>query len=187
MSLSTLLSAWQTDPNIASNITAWRTFPARPAQFSPFPDDLHPALVDALRARGIGALYTHQATAWQRAQAGQHLVVVTGTASGKTLCYNLPVLDRLLRHPQARALYLFPTKALAQDQKDALSQLITANLQSPIPNIHSEIRIATYDGDTLPEARQRIRTTARLVISNPQPGRRLLRCPPRCARGFGSQ
>lgn len=121
MSLSALLSAWHTDPNIASNIAVWRTFPARPARFAPFPDDLHPALVDALRARGISALYTHQVMAWQRAQAGQHLVVVTGTASGKTLCYNLPVLDRLLRHPQARALYLFPTKALAQDQLSGIS------------------------------------------------------------------
>ena len=155
MSLSALLSAWQTDPNIASNIAAWRTFSARPAQFAPFPDDLHPALVDALRARGIGALYTHQATAWQRVQAGQHPVVVTGTASGKTLCYNLPVLDRLLRHPQARALYLFPTKALAQDQLSVASGLSSA------------IRIATYDGDTPAEARPTIRAAVRLVISNP--------------------
>ncbi|MFQ6102488.1 MAG: DEAD/DEAH box helicase, partial [Anaerolineae bacterium] len=155
MALSELLNAWQTDPNIVSNIAAWRTFAARQAQFVPFPDDLHPALVDALRARGIGALYTHQATAWQRAQAGQHPVVVTGTASGKTLCYNLPVLDRLLRHPQARALYLFPTKALAQDQLSAIG-----GLSSAIP-------IATYDGDTPAEARPAIRATARLVISNP--------------------
>jgi len=175
MSLSVLLSAWRTDPHIASNIAAWRTLPPRPARLAPFPDDLHPALVDALRARGIGALYTHQATAWQRVQAGQHPVVVTGTASGKTLCYNLPVLDRLLRDPQARALYLFPTKALAQDQKDALSQLIAAlehepviaNSQSAIRNPQSAIRIATYDGDTPAGARPAIRSTARLVISNP--------------------
>lgn len=175
MSLSELLSAWRTDPNIASNIVAWRTFPARPAQFVPFPDDLHPALMDALSTRGIGALYTHQATAWQRAQAGQHPVVVTGTASGKTLCYNLPALDCLLRDPKAHALYLFPTKALAQDQQDALSQLIAAlrnkldpgNPQSPILNLQSPIRTATYDGDTPADARPAIRTTARLVISNP--------------------
>jgi len=155
------LSAWRTDPNIASNIAVWRTFPTRPAQFAPFPDDLHPALVDALCARGIGALYTHQMTAWQRVQAGQHPVVVTGTASGKTLCYNLPILDRLLRDPKARALYLFPTKALAQDQKDGLRQLIMALEGEPT------IRIATYDGDTPPEARPAIRATACLVISNP--------------------
>lgn len=97
MPLSTLLSTWRADPDMASNIAAWRTIPARPAQFKPFPDDLHPALMDALRARGICALYTHQAAAWQHTQAGQHSVVVTGTASGKTLCYNLPVLNRLLR------------------------------------------------------------------------------------------
>jgi len=161
MSLPVLLNAWRTDPHIASNIAAWRTLPPRPAQLAPFPQDLHPALVDALRARGIGALYTHQATAWQRAQAGQHPVVVTGTASGKTLCYNLPVLDRLLRDPQARALYLFPTKALAQDQKEALGQLVGTWQEGPT------IPIATYDGDTPAGARPTIRATARLVISNP--------------------
>ena len=155
MSLSALLTAWQTDPNIASNVAAWRTFPARLAQFAPFPDDLYPALADALRARGIGALYTHQAAVWQCARGGQHVVVVTGTASGKTLCYNLPVLDCLLRHPQARALYLFPTKALAQDQLSVLSDQRVV------------VRAATYDGDTPAEARPAIRATARLVISNP--------------------
>jgi DEAD/DEAH box helicase domain-containing protein len=162
MSLSALLNAWQTDPNIASNIAAWRSFPLRLARFAPFPDDLHPALVDALLARGIGALYTHQATAWQRAQAGQHPVVVTGTASGKTLCYNLPVLDRLLRHPQARALYLFPTKALAQDQLSGIRDQGLGTWDQG-----SVIRAATYDGDTPSEARSAIRATARLVISNP--------------------
>jgi DEAD/DEAH box helicase domain-containing protein len=162
MSLSALLSAWQTDPNIASNVVAWRTFPTRPAQFAPFPDDLHPALVDALRARGIGALYTHQAMAWRRAQAGQHLVVVTGTASGKTLCYNLPVLDRLLRDPQARALYLFPTKALAQDQLSVIGDQL-----SVIRDQGVVVRTATYDGDTPSDARPAVRATARLVISNP--------------------
>jgi len=162
MSLSALLSVWQTDPSIASNIAAWRTFPARLAQFAPFPDDLHPALVDALRAHGIGALYTHQATAWRHAQTGWHLVIVTGTASGKTLCYNLPVLDRLLRDPQARALYLFPTKALAQDQLSGVrDQLSGIGDQGVI------IRVATYDGDTPSDARPAIRASARLVISNP--------------------
>ncbi len=158
MSLSALLNTWQTDPNIA----AWRTFPPHPAQFVPFPDDLHPALVDALCAQGISALYTHQATAWQCAQAGQHVVIVTGTASGKTLCYNLPVLDCLLRHPQARALYLFPTKALAQDQLSVISDQL-----SVIRDQGAVIRVATYDGDTPSEARPAIRAGARLVISNP--------------------
>ncbi len=162
MSLSALLNTWQTDPNIASNIAAWRTFPPQPAQFVPFPDDLHPALVDALRARGISALYTHQGRAWQHVQAGQHPVVVTSTASGKTLCYNLPVLDCLLRHPQARALYLFPTKALAQDQLSVISNQLSVS-----SDLSSAIRAATYDGDTSSDARPAIRAAARLVISNP--------------------
>jgi len=165
MSLSTILNAWRADPGIAPNVAAWRTFPGRPAQCMPFPDDVHPALVNALRVCGIDALYTHQAAAWQRVQAGQHLVVVTGTASGKTLCYNLPVLDRLLRDPEARALYLFPTKALAQDQQDTLRQLVTA-----CDRDHKEgspIRVATYDGDVPTHARPTVRAKARLVISNP--------------------
>lgn len=140
MSLADLLNAWRTDSNIAANIAAWRTFPARPARVVPFPAGLHPALADALRARGINTLYTHQALAWQQAQAGRNLVIATGTASGKTLCYNLPVLDRLLRDPNARALYLFPTKALAQDQVQRLGQLleqcVTGNFQ---PTLHGEV------------------------------------------------
>ena len=100
MSLSTLLSIWRDTPGIVENITAWRTFPAQPGQFAPFPIGLHPALVAGLQARGIEALYTHQASAWQQVQAGQHPVIATGTASGKTLCYNLPILDRLLRTPK---------------------------------------------------------------------------------------
>ena len=161
MPLSTILSTWRTDPRIARNITAWRTIPARPARLAPFPSTMHSALEDALRTRGIGALYTHQATTWRCVQAGQHPVVVTGTASGKTLCYNLPVLDRLLRDPEARALYLFPTKALAQDQQDMLRQLIGGLPgEPPVP-------VATYDGDTPVRARPAIRTAARVAISNP--------------------
>jgi DEAD/DEAH box helicase domain-containing protein len=157
MSLLTLVSAWRTDPAIAANVVAWRTIPARPARTAPFPGDLHPALADSLRARGISDLYTHQVTTWEQIRAGRHPVVVTGTASGKTLCYNLPVLDRLLHDPRARALYLFPTKALAQDQRDELAAL---SLSSPIS-------VAAYDGDTPADARPAIRRQARLVISNP--------------------
>ena len=127
MSLSALLSAWRADPVISPNIAAWRTLPARPPRFAPFPDELHPALAEALRRRGIRALYTHQAEAWQHARAGRHPVIVTGTASGKTLCYNLPVLHALLGDPQARALYLFPTKALAQDQKEQVEKLMAVH------------------------------------------------------------
>ena len=185
MSLSTLLNTWRNTPSIAANITAWRTFPARPGQFVPFPADLHPALVAALQSRGIEAIYTHQAAAWQYVQAGRHPVIVSGTASGKTLCYNLPILDRLLHTPEARALYLFPTKALAQDQAEALRQLVS-NQRSVSSNQKKEIRnkkleqsasqssiinlqslISTYDGDTPTSTRSAIRQNARLVITNP--------------------
>jgi DEAD/DEAH box helicase domain-containing protein len=157
--LHTLFDAWRTDHDIASNIVTWQTFPARPARFTSFPNELHPALVESLRAQGISALYTHQASAWERVGAGHNPVVVTGTASGKTLCYNLPVLDRLLRDPPGRALYLFPTKALAQDQKNILNQLVSLDEVS--------IPVATYDGDTPASVRRTVRATARLVISNP--------------------
>jgi DEAD/DEAH box helicase domain-containing protein len=180
VSLHALFNAWRADPDIASNITAWRTFPVRSAQFVPFPNELHPVLVNALSAQGIRALYTHQAAAWRCVQAAQHPVIVTSTASGKTLGYNLPILDRLLRDPQARGLYLFPTKALAQDQRNTLNQFVAALGDTPLdrqsavdrrrPAVGarpSSISIATYDGDTPAEARPTIRTAARLVISNP--------------------
>ena len=163
MTLASLLSRWRSDPQVAPNIVEWRTLPPRPASLAPFPADLHPALAEALRARGIQSLYSHQAAAWQHTRLGQHLVVVTGTASGKTLCYNLPVLDALLRDPEARALYLFPTKALAQDQQAALQELL-AGLPGGSP---ASVASAIYDGDTPTSHRPAIRTTARLVLSNP--------------------
>jgi DEAD/DEAH box helicase domain-containing protein len=170
MSLSTLLANWRETPSLADNIAAWKTFPARPGEFLPFPANLHPALVAALEARGIGALYTHQAAAWQHLQAGEHPVIVTGTASGKSLCYNLPILNHVLRDTEARALYLFPTKALAQDQAEALRQLVaeaTANSQQSTVNGQWSMAVATYDGDTPTSARPAIRQKARLVITNP--------------------
>lgn len=170
MSLETVLHAWRADPGIAAHIVAWQTVPARPARFAPYPVDVHPALVRALRDLGISALYTHQAAAWDCVQRGQNPVVVTGTASGKTLCYNLPILDRLLREPAARTLYLFPTKALAQDQLNTLRRLSAA-----LPLAHDDktapdkgpIAAATYDGDTPSAARTAIREQANLILSNP--------------------
>src|SRR3954453_23014823 len=98
------------------HVTAVRRLPAVGAELAPFPDALDPRLTAALQARGIAQLYTHQAEAIDHALAGRHTVVITPTASGKTLCYNAPVLDAILKDPSSRALYLFPTKALAQDQ-----------------------------------------------------------------------
>lgn len=158
-SVANLLDHWRSDPDIGASIVEWRTLPARGPRCAPFPNDLHPTLKDSLRRLGIQALYTHQAQAWQRAQEGGNMVVVTGTASGKTLCYNLPVLDRLLRDPQARALYIFPTKALAQDQRAGLNNLI--------PSEDSELGIAIYDGDTPGRIRPAIRLGTRLLLSNP--------------------
>jgi DEAD/DEAH box helicase domain-containing protein len=129
---------------------------ARPARFAPLPAELHPTLVGALRAAGIEQLYSHQAQALEAAWQGP-TIVTTGTASGKSLCFNLPTLDTLLRDPKARALYLYPTKALAQDQARAISAL----------GLGERVRLAIYDGDTPREARGDIRRKANLVFTNP--------------------
>jgi len=113
----------------------------------------------ALEKRGIARLYIHQAEAFEHAAAGRHVVVVTPTASGKTLCYNLPVLDLLLRDPGARAMYLFPTKALAEDQLH--------EFHSAVEEMGSDIRAFTYDGDTPQDARKAIRQRANVVLTNP--------------------
>jgi DEAD/DEAH box helicase domain-containing protein len=129
------------------------TEPAREARLAPIPEGLHPRVRDAL---GIDALYSHQAEVWEAAQRGEHLIVTTGTASGKTLAFNLPVLDALAREPKNRALYLYPTKALAQDQLRAVSAL-------KVPRL----RPAIYDGDTPSEQRWQIRKWSNLILSNP--------------------
>jgi DEAD/DEAH box helicase domain-containing protein len=139
-------------------VTAVRRFPARPARSVAIPDAVDPRIAEALRQRGIDALYTHQARAVEVLAKGGHCVVVTPTASGKTLCYNLPVLQALLADSAARALYLFPTKALAQDQLAELEDLAHA-----LP----ELRIHTYDGDTPQDARRAVRARANLVLTNP--------------------
>jgi len=166
MSVDSLLSRWRSQPEIAANIVEWRSLPARPARYTPFPHELQPGLIAALRNSGIEGLYLHQARAWEATQAGQNLVIVTGTASGKTLCYNLPVIDCLLRLPQARALYIFPTKALAQDQAESVNHLLD-KLSGTDGVDESRPVVATYDGDTPTSARPSIRSQARLVITNP--------------------
>jgi len=133
--------------------------PPREARFGDWPAGLDPRLVNALRDRGIGRPYIHQARSIAHALAGENTVVVTPTASGKTLCYNVPVLDTILKDRSARALYLFPTKALAQDQLDELHGLITA--------VGAEIRTFTYDGDTPADARRSVRVAGNVVLTNP--------------------
>ena len=140
-------------------ITAIRRFPAREAQTAPFPPGLPSRLIDVLKARGFNSLYTHQAKSFTLAGEGKNLVIVTPTASGKTLCYNLPILNELIANPQSRALYLFPTKALSQDQ------LVELNRWSE--QLGDDIRTFTYDGDTPQDARKAIRARGNLVITNP--------------------
>ena len=129
---------------------------ARDARLAPLPDDLHPRLREALAAQGVQALYEHQARAWEAAQRGEHLIVTTGTASGKTLAFNLPVLDAIAREPKQRAIYLYPTKALAQDQLRSLGSFRLPKL-----------RAAIYDGDTATDKRWQVRKWANLILSNP--------------------
>ena len=129
---------------------------AREARTEPFPDALEPAVASALVAQGATALFTHQARAWEAAARGRHVIVTTGTASGKTLAFNLPVLDSLAREPKNRALYLYPTKALAQDQARALGAF-------GLPRV----RAAIYDGDTESERRWQIRRWANVILTNP--------------------
>src|SRR5512139_1497360 len=116
MMLEGVLSRWRSDPDTAPNFPVWRKTSPRQASFHPFPDTLPKPLADSLLARGISKLYSHQSEAFAAVKAGENVVLATGTASGKTLAYNLPVLTNLLQDREARALYLFPTKALAQDQ-----------------------------------------------------------------------
>jgi DEAD/DEAH box helicase domain-containing protein len=130
--------------------------PAREARVEPLPDDLDPRVASALLGAGVTALYRHQADAWEAARRGENVIVTTGTASGKSLAFNLPVLDAIARDPKTRALYLYPTKALAQDQARALAELGLKGL-----------RPAIYDGDTPPEARWQVRKWANLVLTNP--------------------
>jgi DEAD/DEAH box helicase domain-containing protein len=143
------------------HVTALRRLPAVAAQYAPFPSALDSRLIGALQTRGISQLYTHQAEAIDHAVNRRNVVVITPTASGKTLCYNAPVLDAILKDPSSRALYLFPTKALAQDQ--------LAELQTMCEALAAEANIGvfTYDGDTPQDARRTIRARAHLVLSNP--------------------
>jgi len=139
--------------------TTVRRIAERPPRFAQWPKAVDQRLVGALRRRGVASPYTHQAEAIAHAMGGRDTVVVTPTASGKTLCYNVPVLDAILKDQSARALYLFPTKALAQDQLDELHGLIT--------DIGEDVRTFTYDGDTPADARRAVRTAGHIVLTNP--------------------
>ncbi|MEW6049467.1 MAG: DEAD/DEAH box helicase [Candidatus Zixiibacteriota bacterium] len=159
MTLDQILDFLRTDPVVGKNITHWKTYPAREAKFADFPDGLDRRLTDALSARGIERLFSHQASAINAVMKESDVVVVTPTASGKTLCYNLPVLNEILRQPDSRALYLFPTKALAQDQLSELYEFIQ--------KLDVDIKTYTFDGDTPQTARRLIRSAGHIVVTNP--------------------
>ncbi|MDQ0111375.1 DEAD/DEAH box helicase [Paenibacillus harenae] len=158
-SLEEWLQHIQQSEDIMTNVTHWRTIEPRKAQTVPLPPSLHPALRGALQTRGISEIYTHQAGSFQAVRDGRHVVTVTPTASGKTLCYNLPVLQSLLDNEEGRALYLFPTKALAQDQVTELQKLADI--------MEVDIKTHTYDGDTPPTVRTAIRNAGHIVVTNP--------------------
>ena len=162
MTLVRVLSGFRSDPQFMANVAAWQTVHGQPAAYVPLPDRLHPGIRAALRSRGIEQLYLHQGRAVEAALDGRNPVVVTPTASGKTLCYNLPILHASLLEPEARTLYLFPTKALAQDQLAELHAW-----RSALAEQGAGISVATYDGDTPSAQRARIRQEARLLLTNP--------------------
>jgi DEAD/DEAH box helicase domain-containing protein len=180
MNLEQLLETWRADPQRRRNIVHWHTQEAVEAEYAPLPPGLDPRLVAALEEQGLHRLYSHQAAAFESVAAGNHTCIVTPTASGKTLCYTLPVLNAILQDDGARALYLFPTKALAQDQSAVLrrfSDSITSaegaakKRQSPLGSTEeapeASIKAHTYDGDTPATARKLIRTAGHVVITNP--------------------
>lgn len=157
--LKELLKRWKDDPAFMDNVTRWEVLPALDGSCRDFPAFLDRRLQEALRKRGIARLYSHQAAALEALQRGENVVVVTPTASGKTLCYNLPVVNAVINDPDSRALYIFPTKALSQDQVAELRDLaIAANIQ---------LNASTYDGDTEPGLRQNVRISGQIVVTNP--------------------
>lgn len=157
--LSDVLDSLRHNAELAQNFVAWHELPAAEARYGEFPANFDPRLVEALKNDSIEKLYTHQTDSLNAVLNGDNIVVVTPTASGKTLCYNLPVIQSILTDPEARALYLFPTKALAQDQLSELHGLVT--------RLKVDIKTFTYDGDTPGEARRKIRSAGHIVVTNP--------------------
>ncbi|GAE25116.1 ATP-dependent RNA helicase [Halalkalibacter wakoensis JCM 9140] len=157
--LQELLHDFRNNEALKDQIVHWHEMDAVEAKIVPFPNELDIRIQQALQRRGVGSLYCHQAEAFQLTRQNQHVVAVTPTASGKTLCYNLPVLQEIVENEESRALYLFPTKALAQDQKSELNEMIE--------EIGVDVKCFTYDGDTAPNIRQAVRKAGHVVITNP--------------------
>jgi len=154
-----LLNEWKQDAVMRERIVHWHTIEEKEATLADFPKELHPSIQLALKKRGINQLFSHQRQAFDLAGKGFSFTAITPTASGKSLCYHLPVLQSILDDPSSRALYLFPTKALAQDQKSDLNLLIE--------QMNQEILSYTYDGDTSPAIRTKVRKAGHIVLTNP--------------------
>ena len=161
-SLAGWLAEWARRPENRGALAHWQKIPARPPRFGDLSLPLAPALAESLDSRGIAKLYTHQVQAIEALRAGLDVVVVTGTASGKSLCYHLPVLERLLADREATALYLFPTKALTQDQLKGLTRLASGH-----PDLLRALTAGVYDGDTQTATRRKLRDQANVILSNP--------------------
>ncbi len=159
MNLDQLIGRLKTDSSFMECVTEWRTLPATEGSYKPFPDAMDERIKKVLQDRGIFRLYTHQADCYELAAQKRDFVVVTPTASGKTLCYNLPVVSSILENEESRALYLFPTKALSADQVSGLYDMIEA--------LGVDIKAYTYDGDTQGAARKAIRQAGHIVVTNP--------------------
>ena len=157
--LTDLLESLRGDPEFMASVTHWEVIAPRPASFADFPGDLDQRIAASLRDAGIERLYTHQRASYAHVRNGDNVVIVTPTASGKTLAYNLPVLQSMLENPDARAIYLFPTKALSQDQQAELNDVLIGG-QLPL-------RIFTFDGDTPSSIRISAREQGRVIITNP--------------------
>ncbi len=149
----------ESDADFQKRLTRWLVFDAQEAQYSPFPERLPEDLKAVLRNKTIDRLYSHQKDAYEQIMQGKHVVIVTPTASGKTLSYNLPVFESILNKPSTRALYLFPTKALSQDQVNETQDLVT--------RLQKDIKTFTFDGDTPAHIRRTIRSAGHIVVTNP--------------------
>ena len=159
LSLSEWLARVESDRRFRENTTSITHIPASEGNFAPYPQWVDPLIQKVLTERGITRLYSHQARAIDLVHQGKDVVLVTPTASGKTLCYNIPVLQKILEEPETRAIYLFPTKALANDQMTEVHRLIG--------ELKADIKTFTYDGDTPDDARQAIRKQGHVVVTNP--------------------
>ena len=166
MDLSDVLNALRQDTSFMRCVTAWERVPARRARTTRWPKGLDPRLIAVIQKHGIEQPYVHQAKAMEAVLAGENVVLSTSTASGKTLAYNAPVLNTLLNDPEACALYLFPTKALAHDQIANLKSLVSG-LEAQTSNIGAPLAVRPYDGDTPSAQRSAIRNEARLLVTNP--------------------